>query len=48
MTKEDNNFWFPMLLVGMWALIIVMLCGTFFSIGYDMGKDAVEVTYDQN
>lgn len=45
---KDNDFWFPFLLVGMWALIAVIAAGTFFSIGYDMGRDAVEVTYDQN
>lgn len=45
---KDSDFWFPFVLVGIWALIIVIAAGLFFSIGYDMGRDAVEVTYDQN
>lgn len=48
MKKDDSDFWLPFMLVGMWGLIIVIACGTAFSIGYDMGKDAVRIEENSN
>lgn len=45
---KDSDFWFPFMLVGMWALIIVIAAGMFFSIGYDLGRDSTQMEVVSN